>query len=224
MKRIFTLFLFLILFVSGTFHANAIMEEFNGLSALLDETYNSALYTSESYYAYQSSLNYALQIFEREDVTPGQIEDAYLKLLSAKEGLTLMPERKTLSSYSENLEKYIHDSYLDLSDEIVQSLIAARDEFLFLSTKIPLTQEELSFADERYNSLISEVEKAGKMDEFSSEKIPEGVIIPKDVPLSSANSARTANIRLIFILVGSLLAIIGGVAAILYFKPPKFLQ
>lgn len=224
MKRILTLSLFLILVLTASVYSFAAPTDRSELSALLAETYNSALYTSESYYPYQLAVNNALNLYENPEATQEQINDACLQLTSARDALMLTPERETLMFYANNLDGYIYNAHLDLSDETMQKLKETQDMLRTLVNKAPLMPEELTSAEEAYNALILEVERADNIEEFSTENPASDVVIPENYFEDSSSAGRAAGIRLTMILIGTGLLAVGVTAVILYFKPPKFLK
>lgn len=225
MKRFFIFFVTLLFCIAFAFSLSAQTANKKELTDLLNENFNPALYTSESYGAYQTAVTNALQIYEDPAATQEQIDDVVAQIKSAREMLKSVQDKETLLYYVSNIETFLYDINVKYPEEITLKLKQAKDEFLALYGAETLTAEDLTAAEEKFNTLVEEAQDAGvEIGQFSPEDADEGVIVP-DIPQGgSKTTGKVTQIRGTLVIIGSVLILLGATATVLYFKPPKFLK
>ncbi len=224
MKRILIFLLISICLLTLPLSIQAKEKDKADLEALLNENYDASLYTSESYGAYQKALNNALTVYQNVNANVGEIAIALLKLQTAKAGLKPILHKGILLSYVENLEMHLYDIVAQYPEEITEKIVNARARFLALYSSENLTEEDLKTATAEYTTLILEINQAGSENEsFSSEENNE-IILPDGYGEDPVVAGEITRIRITMVIVGSVFAVLGIAAVILYFKPPKFLK
>lgn len=223
MKRILAFTLFSILILTLSILSFGKTEQETELFALLNENHHPELYTSESYYAYQLALNHALGVYENSAATEAQLKEAITQLKAAKTGLVFTQERQKFLTFIDSLEAYLYNNELTLPQELFVELTAVRDEIRTITVKVPLTPEEYSAAESKYSEVIAKAQQvAESLSKDQAQRTD--IVFPEESFDDSKNGGNVAELRLMIILVGSVLLIIGIVGAIVYFKPPKFLK
>lgn len=224
MKRIVSLLLIVLTLACCSLTAFGESAARGELRALLNENYDSSLYTEESYSFYQKIVNKSLAVFEKTSATDAELNAAAEELKSAKNTLVPMLDRDLLLSYAETIEDLLHGTDYKFSEDTITLLTAARTKFLSLYQSETLTVEEISEAKARFDGVMEVAESSATVHKFSKENAEDNVIISQRVITGSQGVGTVTYIRLILIGIGALLLIVGITASVLYLKPPKFLR
>ncbi len=224
MKRLIALFLFLFCLTSLTVGTLANTADKKELTSLLNENFNSGLYTYASYTPYQAAINQGLSVYEDDAATQEVIDAAVEQLKTAKEGLIPRLDRGVLLVFADELDAILHSTDYILDSATATTLSAAQQEFLELHKRDTLTKEQIEAAREKYSGLTETVKNNHTLSAFSVESPPEDVTIPERDAESKNGLNRVASVRLTIICMGATAFVLGVAACILYFKPPKFLQ
>ncbi len=224
MKRILAFLLLLLCLTASPLSVAAETVDKSELEPLLNEVFDPTLYTEESYQTYQKAVNDALSVYENDYATKESVQVALNTLIDARDGLTLLLNRGALLNYVSGIEEYLYGTIYNLSPETVTLLENAKNEFLTLYKKELLTKAQLTEAKESFERIKKTVEESKKIKQFSSKNADDGVVVPEKVISSSQGLGKVTAIRVTIVGIGIGFILLGTVAAILYFKPPKFLQ
>lgn len=224
MKRTLSLLLLLLCLTAFPLSIAAETADKSELKQMLNEVFDPTLYTEESYRTYQKAVNDALSVYENDYATEESLQIALTTLKDARKGLALLLNRGALIDYVSAIEEYLHGTEYDLSTETVMILENAKDEFSALYEKELLTKEQLSEAKDSFEKIKKLAEESKKIKKFSAKDAADDVIVPEKVISSSQGLGKVTAIRVTIVGIGIGLILLGTVAAILYFKPPKFLQ
>lgn len=222
MKRALTFFLVILCFT--TLSISSFAAEKSGLGSLLREVHDPSLYTPESYQPYQGAVDRAISVYENDGATQEQIDTATAELKTAKNGLVFILNRNLLSDYVAEIDGYLYETNRNLSSEIKKILTDTKKEFLSLYNSQTLTKEQLVNAEKKQKSIVELVNNSKEIQKFSAEDADKNIVIPSKVISSSNGLGRVTSLRLILLGIGIVGIILGATAAILYLKPPKFLQ
>ena len=224
MKRTISFLLFVLCLLSFTLPLAAETEDRSYLGQLLNEVYNPDLYTKDSYKAYQKAVNNALAVYENDDATPESVSDALTNLMVARQELIIIPNRYDLLDYASEIDQYLYGIRYDLKPETETILKEAKDEFLTLYENELLTEDQLTAAKQSFDKIVELAKASKEIKKFSPEDAEENIIVPKKVISGNQSLGKVSEIRLTILGIGIGFFLIGTVAAILYLKPPKFLQ
>lgn len=220
MKRIIAILLFLasLITLSVTSFAEYDKEE---LAALLSENYDPSLYTVDSYQAYQTAVMKAFAVYEDENAAPPEVDAVVTELRNKKEKLTPLLNRAILLSYVKTLEQYLYSPDYVLTEEMIATLTAARNEFMELYNDPALTSDQLTVADVKYSNLLEQAETLPGINKFSSKDAAEDIVIPDKVFSSAQGLGKVTFIRLVLIGIGAGLILLGLAVTVIYLKPKK---
>lgn len=196
----------------------------DSILGMLKENYVADLYTTDSYRAYQVAEDWALYVVQHQEATQEDLNDAYQRLVVAKEGLVLLVDRQPLETYLNDLEEVIHSAEYDYAPEVEAELIRVRELIQTLYEKPELTQEEISAAEGQYRAVMENAMESYEVFPFSPEDAKEGVFVPTKVYSSAQQMDQVTIVRVTIVGVGLLFTILGIIATIIYMKPPKILK
>lgn len=224
MKRTLSILLFLLCLISFALPFSAETADKSELEPFLNEVFDPTLYTEETYQNYQKAINTALAVYENDYAADESIKTALTALKEAKSKLVLRLDRNALLDYISDLEEYLYGTEYDLTDETAAVLNNTKKEFATLYEKELLTKEQLTSAKESFEKVKKLAEESKKIKKFSSKDAAEDVVVPEKVISSAQGLGKVTAIRLTILGIGLGFIVLGTIAAILYFKPPKFLQ
>lgn len=222
MKRIFAFFLFVL--CVATLSVSSLAADKSSLGTLLNEVYDPTQYTTETYQRYQKAVDRGIAVYENDDATQEQIDEVTTELKNAKNELIPLLNRDLLLEYVDDIEDFLYGTTYNISEETATILTDARKEFLSLYDNINLTKEQLNNAEKKHKDVIEIAQKSKEVQKFSSKEAGNDVVIPEKVISSSQGLGKVTAIRLTLLGIGIAGILLGVTAAILYLKPPKFLQ
>ena len=227
MKRIILFLLSTVLILSLALPCLATEEKKGELKNLLEETFNSSLYTAETYAAYQAAASNAMDVYLDPAATEEQIDDTITEFKQAIEDLRPLIDSEKLLSFASDLEQeFMYNTNVLLSEDLMNRMSEACTEFRNLYESGSVTSEEILLAEDKFNTLVEEAEGAAtEPSPFSVNDPKEGVHVPEDFKDAQKNTAGdVTKLRTTLVVVGSVFLIVGVVAVVFYFKPPKFLR
>ena len=222
MKRILAFFLFILCI--STLSVSSFAADKSTLATLLKEVYDPTLYTVETYQPYQDAVGRGIAVYENDGATQEQIDEVTAELKTARDGLIPLLNRDLLLEYVDEIENFLYGTTYNLSTETTIILTDARKEFLSLYDDINLTKEQLNNAEKKYQSVIEIARNSKEIQKFSPEEADKNIVIPQKVISTSQDLGKVTAIRLTLLGIGIAGILLGVTAAILYLKPPKFLQ
>lgn len=196
----------------------------DAILGMLKENYVADLYTTESYRAYQVAEDWALYVVQHQEATQEDLNDAYQRLVNAKEGLILLVDRTSLETYLSDLEEVIHSPEYDYAPEVEAALIRVREQIQILYEKPVLTTEEISAAEVQYKAVMEVAMESYEVYPFAPEDAKEGVFVPTKVYSSAQQMDQVTIVRVSIVGVGLLFTVLGVIATVIYMKPPKILK
>ncbi len=218
MKRILSLFVFSICLIMLSICTCAQSADKGELASLLNEFPDPSLYTAESYDIYQQSIDRALIVYEGEGASQEDVNLAITELKAAKEQLVLILNREPLLDYAAQIEEFLYETTYRLSEESIQILTEAKNEFLQLYSSGELTQEQLDNAASKFSDMIEIAESGKEIKNFSDKDADSNIIVAKKIFSNTQGLGRVTTIRLTLLCIGAGFTVIGLVIVIVYLK------
>lgn len=217
MKRILSLFVFLLLLVTLCLSPQADTDLRTQLFSLLSENYAPEEYSVSSYAVYHAALTEALQKYDSPTATEEELSEAVGKLSNAIRELVPIASPKVLLDYAEELDQYIHDVRMHYAEGLREQMIAARDEFLVLAESKDLSEGAFLGAKEKYESLMTDAgmsayEKGG----FSLYNENEGIVIPENYMEDEESAGKVTFMRINLVYLAAICIPVGLIVFIVY--------
>ena len=217
MKRTFSILLFLAVCLSLTITAGANADLRNQLFILINENYNPAQYTAESYEVYHDALTEALLIHNSKKETEDQLQETVNTLRSAIDGLVPSANPRVLNLYIDMIDSYIYSIRYKYSDELMNQMVTTRNELKALIDRNLLTEDTFNAATRAYEQIISRIRnEAVEIEGFSGNSEDETLLFPKEMQREEENAGQVTMLRIYLVAIALVLIPIGLTIFIIY--------